>query len=131
MIRPFLYRYIDMYVVCTYKGYQHNTKCIQKGHPLVKYMSKYCHLIYGESIFPWEHTVGPRLLGWLGPKKVPDNRKKKSQSSIIGIAVLRGFISKKVPIIKLHEFFYKSRYCKDYDNRGPNNRGPPIQELYV
>ena len=55
MIRPFLYRYIDMYVVCTYKGYQHKTKCIQKGHPLVKYMSKYCHLIYGESIFPWEN----------------------------------------------------------------------------
>ena len=38
------------------------------------------------------YTVGPQLSGWLGPEKVPDNQ-KKSQSSIIGIAVLREFIS--------------------------------------
>ena len=40
-----------------------------------------------------ESTVSPRLSGWLGPEKVLNNW-KKSHSSIIRIAVLRGFISK-------------------------------------
>ena len=25
------------------------------------------------------------------------------------------------------EIFYKSRYCEDYSNRGPDNRGPPVE----
>ena len=25
--------------------------------------------------------------------------------------------------------FYKSRYCEDYGNRGPDNRGPPVQMI--
>ena len=41
------------------------------------------------------NTASPWLSGWLGPEKVPGNQKKKSQSLIMGIMVLRGIISKK------------------------------------
>ena len=57
--------------------------------------------------------------------------KKKSQSSIIGIVVLWGIVSKKVPIIELLGIFDKSRYCEDYGNRGPDNRGPTVQPIYL
>ena len=45
------------------------------------------------------NTGGPRLSGWLGPEKVPDNRKKNPSPQLSG-----------------------SRYCEDLLVKNPDNQ---------
>ena len=40
--------------------------------------------------------------------------------------VLRGIISKKIPVIKELGVFYQSWYCKDHGNQGSDNQGPAL-----
>ena len=45
--------------------------------------------------------------------------------------VLRGIISKKIPVIKELGVFYQSWYCKDHGNQGSDNQGPAVHyKLY-